>query len=150
MRILFILCTHAIWSAALRCSVTPSNILGTNIFAYCNNNAVNMIDPEGSDGTTIIMGIYFLVCDIITICLTTVLTSPSFISAWNIICQTISGGISRGMRNLGVAFSWTNSQTQSIAQSIGLSFVRVKTKQRYRSPREVHHIVAKAAKNVAA
>lgn len=127
--------------------ISDSNILGTNLFAYCNNNAVNMVDPEGSDGTIIIMGIYFLACAIITICLTAVLTSPSFLSAWNRMCNTISGGISRGMRNLGVAFSWANSQAQSIARSIGLSFARVKTKPRYRSPREVHHIVAKAAKN---
>ena len=28
---------------------TQSNILGTNMFAYCNNNPVNQIDPEGTD-----------------------------------------------------------------------------------------------------
>lgn len=129
--------------------ISDSNILGTNLFAYCNNNAVNMVDPEGNDGTIIIMGIYFLACAVITICLTATLTSPSFINAWNRMCQTISGGISRGVRNIGVAFSWANSQAQSIARSIGLSFARVKTKPRYRSSREVHHIVAKAAKNAA-
>ena len=28
---------------------TQSSILGTNMFAYCNNNPVNQIDPEGTD-----------------------------------------------------------------------------------------------------
>lgn len=28
---------------------TQSNIFGTNMFAYCNNNWVNQIDPEGTD-----------------------------------------------------------------------------------------------------
>ena len=28
---------------------TQSNIFGTNMFAYCNNNWVNQRDPEGTD-----------------------------------------------------------------------------------------------------
>ena len=28
---------------------TQSNIFGTNMFAYCNNNPVNQVDPEGTD-----------------------------------------------------------------------------------------------------
>ena len=28
---------------------TQSNIFGTNMFAYCNNNPVNQLDPEGTD-----------------------------------------------------------------------------------------------------
>ena len=28
---------------------TMSNILGTNMFTYCNNNPVNQVDPEGTD-----------------------------------------------------------------------------------------------------
>ena len=28
---------------------TQSNIFGTNMFAYCNNNPVNQRDPEGTD-----------------------------------------------------------------------------------------------------
>lgn len=28
---------------------TQSNIFGTNMSGYCNNNPVNQIDPEGTD-----------------------------------------------------------------------------------------------------
>ena len=35
---------------------TQSNILGTNMFAYCNNNPVNQIDPEGTDAYWIQFG----------------------------------------------------------------------------------------------
>ena len=35
---------------------TQSNILGTNMFAYCNNNPVNQIDPEGTDACWVQFG----------------------------------------------------------------------------------------------
>ena len=30
-------------------SDTMSSIFGTSMFAYCNNNPVNQVDPEGTD-----------------------------------------------------------------------------------------------------
>ena len=35
---------------------TQSNIFGTNMFAYCNNNWVNQIDPEGTDAYMVQFG----------------------------------------------------------------------------------------------
>ena len=35
---------------------TQSNIFGTNMFAYCNNNPVNQIDPEGTDAYMVQFG----------------------------------------------------------------------------------------------
>ncbi|MEE1317871.1 MAG: RHS repeat-associated core domain-containing protein, partial [Ruminococcus sp.] len=35
---------------------TMSNILGTNMFTYCNNNPVNQIDPEGTDAVWLQFG----------------------------------------------------------------------------------------------
>lgn len=123
--------------------INDNGIIGTNLFTYCNNNPINMVDYEGKYGTLIIMGMYYLAFAIVTICLTSIITSSAFINGWYQMCSVISGGILRGIKSLGVAFSWANSQAQSIARSIGLSFAKVKVKPKYRSNHEYHHIVAR-------
>lgn len=128
--------------------INDNGILGKNLFTYCNNNVVNMNDTDGkSPSAIIIMGIYVLAVVIIYICLNSTLISPSFMSGWMQMCSSISKGLQSVVNNLGVAYSWANSQAQNIAKSIGLSFARARTKTRYRTPSEVHHVVAKAAPN---
>ncbi len=39
-----------------------SSIFGTNMFAYCNNNPVNRLDPEGTDAIWLqdLDGVYYM------------------------------------------------------------------------------------------
>ena len=128
--------------------INDNGVLGKNLFTYCNNNVVNMNDTDGkSPSAIVIMGIYVLAVVIIYICLNSTLISPSFMSGWMQMCSSISKGLQSVVNSLGVAYSWANSQAQNIAKSIGLSFARARTKTRYRTPSEVHHVVAKAAPN---
>lgn len=128
--------------------INDNSILGTNLYTYCNNNAVNMCDNDGKSASAIvIMGIYILAVSIITLCLANAMTSPSFMRGWNQMCNAIARGLQSVSHNIGVAYSTANSKAQSIARGIGLSFARVKTKTRYRSSTELHHVVAKAAAN---
>ena len=107
-----------------------------------------MCDNDGKSASAIvIMGIYILAVSIITLCLANAMTSPSFMRGWNQMCNAIARGLQSVSHNIGVAYSTANSKAQSIARGIGLSFARVKTKTRYRSSTELHHVVAKAAAN---
>ena len=48
---------------------------------------------------------------------------------------------------IGKSIDWIKAKAKDIAQSIGDSFARVKEKPAYKSEYELHHLVAKKAKN---
>ncbi len=126
--------------------------LGSNLYAYCLNNPVIKVDPTGKEPITLTaIGIYFLATAFVTIVVSAIVTSPEFIRSWNSMCTSIGYGISSGLNALGGAIksaaSKLSSKAKSIAKSIGNSFARAKSIPKYRSPREVHHIVAQKASN---
>ena len=114
-------------------------MVSNNLFAYCDNDPVNKVDPSGEFVLT------WLTCAVIVAACATmiaIVNTPSFQKSWNDMCDGIARGFSK-------AFSWASAKAKSIAQSIGDSFAKVKTKPKYRSKTEVHHVVAKAASNAA-
>lgn len=111
-----------------------------------------MVDYDGREPITLTaMGIYFFVVAVVTLCTTAVITSPGFQRSWNSMCTSIGYGVSNGLNALegGIsrAASWMSSKAKSIAKSIGKSFAKTKSIPRYRTPREIHHIVAQRAPN---
>lgn len=69
-----------------------------------------------------------------------VVNTPSSQQSWERMCNDLA-------RAFSGALSWASAKGKSIAQSIGDSFTRARSKPRYRTPREVHHIVAQKAPN---
>ena len=133
--------------------INDSGILGANLFVYCYNNPVNMVDNDGREPITInYIGIYFLATAVIAIYTIVVVSTPQFQRSWSQMCIAVAGGISSGLGAfsgaMSGAISWASSRAKSIAKSIGDSFARTKTMPKYRSPREIHHIVAQQAPNV--
>ena len=66
--------------------------------------------------------------------------TPSFQRDWERMCRNIAGAFTG-------AISWASAQAKALAQSIGDSFARARSKPKYRTPREDHHIVAQMAYN---
>ena len=117
-----------------------AGLIGYNVYGYCANNPINMIDITGEFVTSITA--YFFGAVIVTACvaMVVVVNTPSFQRSWERMCNGIAGAFSG-------ALAWAAAQAKSIAQSIGDSFSRARSKPHYRTPREVHHIVAQAAPN---
>ena len=117
-----------------------AGLIGYNVYGYCANNPINMIDITGE--FVISITAYFFGAVIVTACvaMVVVVNTPSFQRSWERMCNGIAGAFSG-------ALAWAAAQAKSIAQSIGDSFSRARSKPHYRTPREVHHIVAQAAPN---
>lgn len=136
-----------------------AGLLAYNVYTYCANNPVIYYDPTGESITLTIFGITLGIKGIIalagaltaTAALMAYTTSPTFRRGWDNMVFSAVAGIDRGLRSLGGtmvgAASWASSQARSIAKSISDSFARTRTMPKYRSPREVHHIVAQQAPN---
>lgn len=94
--------------------INDGSVLGTNLFAYCFNNPVNMVDYDGREPITLTcIGIYFLATAVITLCTVAIVTDPGFQRSWNQMCTAVAGGISSGLGALrGLArgtISWASS-----------------------------------------
>ncbi len=130
---------------------------GYNLFAYCLNNPELYADPSGKFVLTILgvtltaKAVATILTGIFVVTATVVVLSPDFQENWNTMCDEIAGTISNGLRDLGdkigQSLGWIKSKAKSIAQSIGDSFVKVKEKPRYKTDYELHHLVAKMARN---
>ena len=131
-------------------------MLGYNVYAYCANNPIIYKDDSGESITIVILGVTLGAKELIALSLTAsallaYTTSPSFRSGWNNMVSSAAAGISSGLRALGGAIAgsakWASSKAKSIGKSIANSYAKAKSITKYRSPREVHHIVAQRAPN---
>ena len=117
-----------------------AGFVGYNLFAYCANNPVNMIDSTGSFAISL-----FAVVAIFTVAVTTVVTcylisTPQFQVAWRQMCNNISTAIDNATRNIIVS-------SRNLFKAILDNISNTIKKPNYRSAREIHHIVAKQAHN---
>jgi len=131
---------------------------GYNLYAYCLNNPIAFVDKYGNFALTI-LGITITAKAVATFCAfaalyltaTVIVLSPGFQDAWNNMCSEIAGTVSEGLAvigdGIGKSIDWIKAKAKDIAQSIGDSFARVKEKPAYKSEYELHHLVAKKAKN---
>ena len=117
-----------------------AGFVGYNLFAYCANNPVNMIDSTGSFAISL-----FAVVAIFTVAVTTVATcylisTPQFQAAWRQMCNNISTAIDNATRNIILS-------SRNIFKAILDSMSKIGKSPTYRSSTEIHHIVAKKAIN---
>ena len=125
---------------------------GYNLFAYCLNNPINMVDMDGREPISLSLFLcYTLVVAVVCVGTLALVTSPAFQRDWNRMCSSVVNSITSGLRSIGGAVaqgaSVTAAKAKSIAQDIYKSFASIKTVPTYRSSRETHHIVAKMAHN---
>lgn len=126
-----------------------SGILGANLYAYCLNDPINMVDFDGREpiSVTIVFGAWVAG----TFYVILLMNSPGYKKSVNDLANALAKGISRGIDNIrGVAnstISWISSKAKEITKSVINSFARAKTKSKYKSRNERHHIVAKKTTN---
>ena len=120
--------------------------LSGNIFAYCENDSVNNIDYSGNELISLsVLGIYMLVSLAVGLTAIAVVNTPEFKQGWSDLCNEIGTGLSNALNGLGNAAKWIASKAKGIANDIYISFSKVKSKPKYKSNTELHHIVAKGA-----
>ncbi len=118
--------------------VSGNNILGANLFVYCNNNPVNYSDPNGlfSVIDDAIVGGVLLTILVVGI-VSTFISKPEFQSAWRSFCcmvGTFVANIWNGFKYLIV------SETQKIAKALMGSMTKVATT--LRNARNVEYFAA--------
>lgn len=126
------------------------SIVGTNLFTYCYNNPINIVDYNGKEGITLaIFGIYLLVSSVALLLTAAVVISPEFQRGWNNMCASIGNQFLRKLKVIGgtikLVAQLMASKAKAVAKAIGISFSKVKTKPNYRSSTENHHIIARKA-----
>ena len=109
---------------------TGQGLLGNNMFAYCNNNPVNMIDHAGTLPGVIVVGLEYAALITCCVFLIDVVTSPQFQQDLNHVIADINQQIEDAIEELERAIS--KKMTASIA----------KAKPRKSNAPHVHHIVA--------
>jgi hypothetical protein len=129
-------------------------VLGANLFAYCWNNPIISKDSSGNF-VLVICGITLTAkataALVALVAATVIVLTPGFMETWANMFTDIMEIIVEGLETIGdamdITVTWITQRAKSIAQSIGDSFANVKSVPKYRNPTEVHHLVAKAAKN---
>ena len=127
-------------------------ILGDNLFTYCLNNPVNMLDVDGREPISIAMAVgYFLIFAFTAGAVLSIVSSPGFQRTWNQMCEAVAYDITCALDALaGVAYNTAVSfskQARQICDEIYLKLSKLKEVPQYKSQYEVHHIVAKKAIN---
>ena len=117
---------------------TGQGITGTNMFAYCVNNPVNMIDTDGNLAISLFAYMTFLAVSVITVATCYYISTPQFQIAWRNMCNNISTAIDNATRNVIVS---SRNFFKTILENV------FKSTNNYRNQREIHHIVAKQAYN---
>jgi len=134
--------------------IDTRNLIGYNLFAYCWNNPIGNIDITGK----VIVTICGVVIGAKAIALITsfavtslILLSPEFMDSFSLFINEAYYAICDGMQSLGRgmqdSIEWISLRGKEIAEKIERSFSKVKSKPKYRSDRENHHLVAKKAHN---
>ena len=122
-------------------------VLSTNIFTYCENNAVNNIDCNGNEIITLsVLGVYMVVSLVVALTAIAIVNTPSFKRGWSDLCDKIGTGLSNALNGLGNTVKWIASKSKENTNDIYKSFSKVKSKPKYKSNTELHHIVAKGSK----
>ena len=126
-----------------------NNILGSNLFVYCYNNSINMIDYDGREALSFTV-IYFAACALIIICAVAFVISPTFQRAWNNVCDSLIDAVKESFDMMyGIITAEAvrlSTKAKIIYDSVCSSIAKVGSLL-YNHSTEVHHIVAKKASN---
>ncbi len=126
-----------------------NNILGNNLYTYCYNNSVNMLDYDGREPMTIAI-IYFAAGVVLAILAFAIVITPAFQRAWNNTCDALIGAIEVSFDMMigitTVEAKRLSNRAKSIYNGVCSSLARAKS-LKYKHSTENHHIVAKRAHN---
>ena len=130
---------------------TTDNTVGLNLFAYSDNNFVSKMDIDGSFAITItllaVVGIT-VVTAYTAYTVFSIINSPSFRESWNRMCNRVGSIICEGLSSIGGSIRssarWLSNTAGKIWEALNF---RLSGIPNYRSPTELHHIVAQMAKN---
>ena len=128
--------------------------LSMNLFVYCLNNPVNYMDKDGNLTATItvaiLIGIMVTAYVGIAILASGSLVFPSvFNTDWSkmgsALYQLSANMINKKVAIISLVYNSLKIWFKGLTESIAKSFAKCKTKPRYRTPTEVHHIIAQKA-----
>jgi len=122
-----------------------TDILGTNMFAYCYNNPVNMVDQDGEEPIYYTMlGILFIIISVYATYVT-IKYLTSFYTRWNSVISFDTYSLGRTLNGIAGTAYRIAQKARDVAAGIKASFAKVKTlaRPKYRTLRERHHVVAK-------
>jgi RHS repeat-associated protein len=134
---------------------TGQGLLGTNMFAYCNNNPVNMVDSNGEEAIAIVavatIGGLFCVAAFAV----TYVSSTEAKIGWKGFCKGLSDTLSDlkdtvvdTFNKCSIVLAPTVNQitSKTVNEDVQRRLVKVNVASKnYRTPTELHHIVAKNA-----
>ena len=109
---------------------TGQGVLGGNMWAYCLNNPVNMVDQTGSEAVAIALGLAAKIAGVLCVTAVAILAIDFAIRRENSFLSTISKGIVDGLESL----------MTKITEKI-----ETKEPKQYKRDTEVHHIVAQSS-----
>ncbi len=128
---------------------SSGNTLGYNLYAYCENDPVNCVDPTGralATATVVTAGVALAGLFLAAFSLTT-----GFKMAWENAMLTVITGLQDGLRNIrgltDTFISWASRKAKVVWKSVSMSMEKVVTIPNYRKTSELHHMVAKRAHN---
>ncbi len=116
-------------------------LLSHNLFVYCMNNPVNNFEQDGQMAAAIV-GMYYFgwanawnPAGLVMLGVATVAALAGVAVSWD----KVGRGLSYGM-------AWISKQARTVSNRVADSFAK-SVPRTYRSPKEVHHLVAKAGPN---
>lgn len=133
---------------------TGTGVVGTNMFAYCNNNPVSLIDPNGTNSTARKeqpLGIFEFLIGLLSALLFTAITYNVFQEIAQVMQEMCDTYIPILIANLNTAianvFSSLEDDIKSVMQKVIEKISNLRRKPFYRKDTEDHHICAKKASN---
>ena len=135
---------------------TGQGFVGTNMFAYCNNNPVSFIDYSGNEAVAIstiwTLTSYVLVAfaSAYVACVVCLVILPHIAQKWEELARTAGNRLSE---TVPAAINTTQNAelvqelTDIVTAAIWRSYAAQRTKQRYSHSWEIHHIVAQGSSN---
>ena len=109
---------------------TGQGVLGGNMFAYCLNNPVNMVDQTGAEAVAITLGLAMKIIGVLCVTAVAILAIDFAIRRENSFLSAISKGIVDGLESLMTTI---------------VEKVEAKEPKQYKRDTEVHHIVAQSS-----
>ena len=104
-----------------------------NLFAYCNNNSINLVDKKGYISETLALG--FIIVAFVTLTILTLwTTTEQFKKDWENICQAIGNGLAwlgnTIVNGLSSVWNWTRARLREVVATIEKLKTRVKAHER--------------------